>query len=146
MNDVGPRNPEAYKANIKTMLTRIQEAAPTTEVVLVATMTGNPDWMATPPERFPVYRDVLASLEGPGVVLSDLTATRQWLRKRKRHFDLTGTGVNYPNDYGHRVYAQAILALLVDSEAHDRTPKAALSVSRHRPGCSRRTTMGLSES
>jgi hypothetical protein len=32
-----------------------------------------------------------------------------------RHFvDVTGNGVNHPNDYGHRLYAQAILALLVD--------------------------------
>jgi acyl-CoA thioesterase I len=34
--------------------------------------------------------------------------------ERKRHIDLTGNGVNHPDDYGHRVYAQAILALLVD--------------------------------
>ncbi|AGA29870.1 DUF3472 domain-containing protein [Singulisphaera acidiphila] len=120
MNDVGTRNPEAFKANIKSMLSRIQEAAPTTEVILIATMTGNPDWMATPPEMFPVYRDALATLEGPGVVLSDLTAVWQRLLKRKRHFDVTGNGVNHPNDYGHRVYAQAILGLLVDPESNDR--------------------------
>lgn len=27
---------------------------------------------------------------------------------------MTGNGVNHPCDYGHRLYAQAILALLVD--------------------------------
>jgi acyl-CoA thioesterase-1 len=114
MNDVGGRNPEAYKANIKGMLARIHEVNPATEVVLVSTMTGNPDWMATPAEMFPIYRDALASLEGPGVVLADVTAIWQRLLKRKRHVDITGNGVNHPNDYGHRVYAQAILGLLVD--------------------------------
>jgi lysophospholipase L1-like esterase len=116
MNDVGGRDPKAFRANIEAMLRRIREANPATEMILVAPMTGNPDWMATPPEMFPLYRDALASLEGPGVVLADLTSI--WLRliERKRHLDLTGNGVNHPNDYGHRVYAQAILALLVDPD------------------------------
>jgi acyl-CoA thioesterase-1 len=114
MNDVGGRNPTAFKTNIATMLRRIREVNPTTEVILVATMTGNPDWVATPAEMFPAYRDALASLEGPGVVLADLTAVWQRLLRRKRHVDVTGNGVNHPDDYGHRVYAQAILALLVD--------------------------------
>ncbi|MBX7074950.1 MAG: hypothetical protein K1X71_17550 [Pirellulales bacterium] len=31
-----------------------------------------------------------------------------------RHdLDLTGNGLNHPNDFGHRLYAQTILALLV---------------------------------
>ena len=114
MNDVGGRNPGAYRANIEAMLRRIREAEPTTEVILVATMTGNPDWAPTPPEMFPPYRDALASLEGPGVVLADLTSVWTRLTARKRHVDLTGNGVNHPDDYGHRVYAQAVLALLVE--------------------------------
>ncbi len=96
------------------MLQRIREANPAPEVILVATMTGNPDWVATPPEMFPIYRDALASFEGPGVVLADMTAVWQRLLRRKRHLDLTGNGVNHPNDCGHRIYAQAILKLLVD--------------------------------
>ena len=35
--------------------------------------------------------------------------------KRKRDSDLTGNGVNHPSDFGHRVYASAILALLVEA-------------------------------
>ena len=114
MNDVGARNPKAYQENIAAMLKGIHDADPATEVILVATMTGNPEWAATPPEMFPVYRDVLASLEKPGVVLADLTAVWQRLLRRKQFLDITGNGVNHPDDYGHRVYAQAILALLVD--------------------------------
>jgi acyl-CoA thioesterase I len=114
MNDVGGRDPKAFRANIEAMLQRIREANPATEVILIAPMTGNPDWAVTPPEMFPMYRDSLASLEGPGVVLADLTSIWLRLMERKRHLDLTGNGVNHPNDYGHRVYAQAILALLVD--------------------------------
>lgn len=114
MNDVGGRNPAAFKASIAGMLKRIKKANPATEVILVASMIGNPDWAATPLEMFPKYRDALASLTGPGVVLADLTAVWQQLLKRKRYSDMTGNGVNHPNDHGHRLYAQVILALLVD--------------------------------
>jgi homoserine O-acetyltransferase len=122
MNDVGGRDPKGFRSNIEAMLRRIREANPAAEVILVAPMTGNPDWMATPPEMFPLYRDALASLEGPGVVLADLTSIWLRLMERKRHLDLTGNGVNHPNDYGHRVYAQAILALLVDPSLIPRRP------------------------
>ncbi|WP_435010175.1 alpha/beta fold hydrolase [Tundrisphaera lichenicola] len=121
MNDVGARDPKSFRSNIEAMLRRIREAKPETEVILVSTMTGNPDWMATPPEMFPIYRDVLAALEGPGVVLADMTSIWLELMRRKRHIDFTGNGVNHPNDYGHRVYAQAILAMLVDPTS---VPKA----------------------
>ena len=56
-----------------------------TEVILVASMLGNPEWAATPPEMFPKYRDALASLKGPGVVLADMTAVWQELLERKRY-------------------------------------------------------------
>jgi hypothetical protein len=62
---------------------------------------------------FPQYRDALASLVKPGVALVDLTSIWSEMLKRKREVDLTGNGVNHPSDFGHRVYAQAILALLV---------------------------------
>ena len=114
MNGVGSRNPEGFKATIAKMLAKIKEANPAAEVILVASMFGNPDWTATPPEMFPKYRDALATLTGPGVVMADLTAVWQELLKRKRFVDTTGNGVNHPNDYGHRLYAQVILALLTD--------------------------------
>jgi lysophospholipase L1-like esterase len=114
MNDVGRRAPDAFKDVIKGMVDRIKRETPEAEIVLIATMTGNPDWFATPPEMFPAYRDALKSLEGPGVALADLTAVWQRLLRRKRHLDLTGNGVNHPDDYGHRVYAQTLLGLLVE--------------------------------
>lgn len=114
MNDVGGRNPEAFKTAIGKMLARIKESNAAVEVILVASMMGNPEWAATPPEMFPKYRDALATFEGPGVALADMTSIWQELMKRKRYLDMTGNGVNHPSDYGHRLYAQAILGLLVD--------------------------------
>ncbi|MBS0203009.1 MAG: sulfatase-like hydrolase/transferase [Planctomycetes bacterium] len=114
MNDVGRRNPDAYRDGIQQMITRIQEARPQAEIILVATMLGNDQWQHTPREMFPKYRDALTSLCGEGVALVDLTALWTEMLKRKRDCDLTGNGVNHPSDFGHRVYASAILSLLIE--------------------------------
>ncbi len=116
MNDVGRRDPDAFRQGIATMLERIGRAPRKPEVILVSPMLGNAQWRHTPREMFPRYRDALASLVGPSVALADLTGIWQVMLERKREVDLTGNGVNHPNDFGHRVYAQAILALLVESQ------------------------------
>lgn len=114
MNDVGRRDPEAYRAGIQQMIERTRTARPDVEIVLVATMTGNDQWAHTPREMFPKYRDALKSLCGKGVALADLTTIWTEMLTRKRDCDLTGNGVNHPCDFGHRVYASAILEMLVE--------------------------------
>ena len=47
------------------------------------------------------------------MALADLTSVWTELLKHKRDWDLTGNGVNHPNDFGHRLYAQVLSALLV---------------------------------
>lgn len=119
MNDVGYRDPVKFGNTISGILDRIHKANPDTEVILVAPMTGHAEWVHTPPEMFPLYRNALASLSGPGVALSDVTSLWQEMLSHKREIDLTGNGVNHPNDFGHRLYAQAILALLVEPTTID---------------------------
>ncbi len=114
MNDVGGRNPDAYKAGIQQMISRIKAARPDAEIILVATMVGNEQWTHTPREMFPKYRDALGSLCGPGIALADLTSLWTEMLRRKRDSDLTGNGVNHPSDFGHRVYASALLSLLIE--------------------------------
>ena len=36
--------------------------------------------------------------------------------ERKDFYDLSGNGVNHPNDYGHRIYASVLLHLLAGAE------------------------------
>jgi acyl-CoA thioesterase-1 len=82
------------------------------DLVLVAPMLPNPE-LHIPSDQFPAYRDALAALCGPGVILADMTAVWTELLKRKTFWDVTGNGVNHPNDFGHRLYAQTLLGLLV---------------------------------
>ena len=110
MNDVGRRDPKWFGEQTQIILDRIKAADPTIEVVLVSSMLGNGEWTATPREMFPKYRDELKKLTGPGVALADVTAVWELLLRNKHDLDLTGNGLNHPNDFGHRLYAQAILA------------------------------------
>lgn len=115
MNDAARRPAKDYQANIRGMVDAVRKAHRETEFILVATMLGNKDWTHLRHELFPQYRDALAGLCGPGVALADMTSIWAEMLKRKKNWDLTGNGVNHPNDFGHRVYAQVLSSLLIPS-------------------------------
>ncbi|MBN2559597.1 MAG: SGNH/GDSL hydrolase family protein [Phycisphaerae bacterium] len=113
MNDAAGLPAARYQANIKGMIDAVRKARPQCEFILVATMLGNKDWTTLHPELFPQYRDTLAQLCGQGVALADMTSIWAELLKYKKDWDMTGNGVNHPNDFGHRVYAQVLCTLLI---------------------------------
>ncbi len=113
MNDVGRKDPDWYSDQTRMIIERVQAASPETEILLVATMLGNREWIHTPRDMFPLYRDKLKALVAPGVALADVTAVWEYLSQHKHDLDLTGNGLNHPNDFGHRLYAQTILQLLI---------------------------------
>lgn len=117
MNDAGSLTAEQYQANTQAMIDAARQHAPHTEFILIATMLGNRDWTALQHDRFAQYRDALESLAGPGVAVADLTSIWQEMLERKQDADLTGNGVNHPNDFGHRVYAQVLARLLAPRSA-----------------------------
>jgi acyl-CoA thioesterase I len=84
--------------------------------VIVSPMLPNPDADPRVMPRFAAYRDALARLSGRGVVLADVTTLWTQLLVRKTYYDVTGNGLNHPNDFGHRLYAQVILAQLVERD------------------------------
>lgn len=114
MNDAGFAAPADYAANIRGILAAIRDDAPLAEFVLIAPMLPNPAWHYPRLDRFDGYRRALAGLCGTGVILADLTTLWTDLLARKTPYDLTGNGVNHPNDFGHRLYAQTIVSLLIE--------------------------------
>ena len=113
MNDVGRRDPAWFRDQTASLVARVKEKRPDAEIILVATMLGNDEWIHTPREMFNRYRDELKTLVGPGVALVDMTAVWEEQLRAKEMFDLTGNGLNHPNDFGHRLYAQGVLAMLL---------------------------------
>lgn len=122
MNDSSGRPAAEYKANMESMIAEIRKAAPETEFILIATMMGNADWLTLKQDLFPQYRQALLELTGPGIALADLTSMWQEMLKRKKDCDLTGNGVNHPNDFGHRVYAQVLTSILLPENQTAATP------------------------
>ncbi len=113
MNDSAGRSAKDYQANTEKMIAKIREKLPETEFILVASMLGNRNWIRLKHEIFPEYRDTLKNLCDPGIALADLTSVWTEFFELKQDWDQTGNGVNHPNDFGHRVYAQVISALLI---------------------------------
>ena len=113
MNDAARRSAKEYQSNTKAVMAKIRERLPDAEFILVASMLGNRNWTTLKHELFPQYRDALAELGEPGIALADMTSLWTEFLKRKQDWDLTGNGVNHPNDFGHRVYAQVLSTLLV---------------------------------
>ena len=114
MNDAGYATPDDFSANIAGIIDEVRRRAPEAEFVLVSPMLPNPEWHYPVMERFGGYREALAALCADGVVLADVTTVWTDLLSRKSVYDLTGNGINHPNDFGHRVYAHVVLALLVE--------------------------------
>lgn len=116
MNDSAGRTPESYQENTRRMIAAIRETRPACEFILVASMLGNRNWTTLQHEVFPQYRDRLSELVEPGIALADLTSIWEGFLEHKQDWDQTGNGVNHPNDFGHRVYAQVILTLLLPDD------------------------------
>jgi lysophospholipase L1-like esterase len=116
MNDAGGVPAVRYRANIKAMMDAVRQKRPAAEFILVASMLGNKDWTTLHQELFPQFRDALAGLCGEGAVLADMTSMWAELFRHKQDWDMTGNGVNHPNDFGHRIYAQVLSTLLIRGE------------------------------
>ena len=112
MNDSAGRSPQSYKETTQQMIAAIRVQLPECEFILVSSMLGNRDWTRLKHEVFPQYRDALTELVEPGIALADLTSIWTDFLELKNDWDQTGNGVNHPNDFGHRVYAQVITTLL----------------------------------
>jgi acyl-CoA thioesterase I len=110
MNDCGM--PRAEWANkIKRLVDAIRGGSENAEIILVSPFIGNLEWEKLNEAAFQNFAKTQAALAGPGLAHADVRAVWSELTKRKRFWEMTGNGLNHPNDFGHRVYAQVILAL-----------------------------------
>jgi acyl-CoA thioesterase I len=107
-------SPEIFGDNVAATVNGIRESLPDAEFILVGTMAGNPEYAGGNFGFFAASRDQLSALVEPGVVLADVTGVWLEMTTTKKFVDLTGNGVNHPNDFGHRVYAQVITSLLLE--------------------------------
>jgi len=112
MNDAAYADAAEFAANISGIVNLVRERRSDTEFVLVAPMRPTPQCSWVVPSRFDEYRAHLAALAGTGIAIADLTTLWSDMLERKHPHELSGNGLNHPNDFGHRIYAHALIALL----------------------------------
>jgi lysophospholipase L1-like esterase len=115
MNDAGYASATDFVARIQKIMGEIRRRVPDAEFVLVAPMLPHREWDYVIEGRIPEYRDGLEALCDESTVLADVTSLWSALLTRKSQYDLSGNGINHPNDFGHRMYAETILGLLIET-------------------------------
>ena len=113
MNDAsGRRTPEDFSGIIQKTITQIHAGRPDCGIILVSPMTANSEWNRSAPELYPAYAAALEKLTGPGIALANVTAVWMAVADRKPYLSLSGNGLNHPNDFGHRLYGDVVLAVI----------------------------------
>ncbi len=115
MNDAsGHDTPANFVNTLRKTLDALHEGWPECDAIVISPMTANSEWKHAVPELYPAYAAEMKKLVGPGCALADVTTVWLALMERKTHLDLSGNGLNHPNDFGHRLYAAIVLATMGD--------------------------------
>jgi acyl-CoA thioesterase I len=113
MNDTGMVTAD-WLAHVQRFVSALRQELPECECILVTPMIGNAEWEHLRMSAFEEFRAGLVALVDAGddgLACADITRMWSALVERKSFLDLTGNGLNHPNDFGHRLYAEVILAL-----------------------------------
>lgn len=114
MNDGVGTRAMTYMARIRTNIEQIKAACPDAEIVLISSMPPNEavvSWTGEPMGKH--HREYSAVLETlsrqySGVAVCDMMELFDNVMTSKKYADLSSNNINHPNDYGHRLYAQAV--------------------------------------
>jgi acyl-CoA thioesterase-1 len=115
-NDAGGRRPtRKYIKDIAAMVDGIKHENPAAEFIVVSSSLMNDLWIHGHNDILLDYEKALHELAlkmGATIAVADATQLWKDILARKPYYDLTGNGLNHPNDFGHRLYAQVIGELL----------------------------------
>ena len=112
MNDACYAEPSEFASRVADLMAAVRNDCAGVEFLLVSPMLPTPECDWVPIGRIQAYSESLAVMANPGVAVADVTSVWGALLNRKHPHDLSGNGTNHPNDFGHRVYAQTLLATL----------------------------------
>ena len=110
MNDASARiQPDQFAATLREIVAQLHAARPGCDAILVAPMHANSEWNKSSPELYPAFAEEMKKLAAPGCAIADVTTIWTALLEKKGELDLSGNGLNHPNDFGHRIYADVVL-------------------------------------
>ncbi|MHB9032663.1 MAG: SGNH/GDSL hydrolase family protein [Anaerolineae bacterium] len=108
MNDL--RTPR--EVFIKNMMEIIQQirARTAAEIMLVSTFPPNPDWIYASGNSDEIAEATEALAKDAGCAYADVHSVWKRVLQRKNLPSLLGNNINHPNNFGHWLYLQALLA------------------------------------
>jgi lysophospholipase L1-like esterase len=119
MNDFWRMTPAEFGDSVKSIVRQVRSVRPQAEFLLLANMKFDPEYVLDSDKNKPFYvrnlagyRDVLAGMEGPGIVMTDMTVLSDAIYHLKKAKDCIVNPL-HPNDYLARWYAQGMLATLL---------------------------------
>lgn len=118
MNDGGGLGvqPTDFKNMIRRIAKYVCEKNPNCEVIAVSTIIPNTDACWESGNTVACYQEhyeaSLLPLEQKGFAVAPMTSVYRYLELKKGFYSLTGNGINHPNDFVVRAYAQTLLTML----------------------------------
>ncbi len=117
MNDGTWRPADQFASIINKIDQTVKEKNPECESIAVSTLIPNRDvcW----DNGAPIYRlqdqyeQALLAMEDVGFAVARMTSIYQYIESKKDFYSLTGNGINHPNDFVIRAYAQTLVTMLL---------------------------------
>ena len=101
----------SLESNIQAMIDDVRALNPAADFIIVAPMLAHPGW-ASRGDQAQYLRVLTALADRNGAALVDMTTTHSQLLTVKRYVDMTGNGVNHPNDFLSRWYGYMVSAAI----------------------------------
>ena len=118
MNDFTCRTPEKFIAFAEELVGLI----PDREVLFVSSISANPEWNCIHPGKDEEFASGLRQWCRRGkIALADVNSLWHRVLGHRAYLNMTGNGVNHPNDFGHRLYASVLSHLFLGKEARRET-------------------------
>jgi lysophospholipase L1-like esterase len=105
-----------YANNIRTIIESARSVNPSCQIVLVAPFSSNPESKGVAAQQDNVARlkEIVASEDYLDVICVDMYAPTAEMLTKKNYYEISGNGINHPNDFIHRIYAMNILSAMFD--------------------------------
>lgn len=114
INDLGAKTtPNGYADNISYIVTNVKANLPNCDIILMSPILPFPgvyDYLMF--DRYVNKLQSIASISESTIVVDVFHASQELVSNGKDFYDITGNGINHPNDFGHRFYTGCLLSVM----------------------------------
>lgn len=105
--------PDAFVQSLSNLISAARRSIPDCEILLISTMLPNPE-IPEVNKTQKQYEQAMLELEEEGIAVVQFTSFHESLLQYKNYRDMSGDNLVHTNDFLARMYAQAVLAALIE--------------------------------